>query len=53
MNSLQLTFSSMAVSIGIAMDNASTNQHNCQNIANTAMASCCKMILMQQPAPKG
>ncbi|MET0392572.1 MAG: RebB family R body protein [Chitinophagaceae bacterium] len=45
MYSLQATFTTMAVSIGIAMQNASTNQHNGQNIANACLSMCCKMIL--------
>lgn len=45
MNSLQATFSSMAVSIGIIMHNAATNQHNGQNIATVSMSVCCKLIL--------
>lgn len=49
MNSLQATFTSMSVSVGIAMNNASTNQHNGQNIANAALAVCCKAILGQSP----
>lgn len=47
MNSLQSTFASMAVSMGIAMQNATTNQHNGQNIANACLAVCCKLILSQ------
>lgn len=45
MGSLSATFSSMSVSIGIAMQNATTNQHNGQNIATTSMAMCCKLII--------
>lgn len=45
MNSLQATFYSMAVSIGIAMHNASTNQRSGQLMANASLAVCCKMIL--------
>ena len=52
MNSLQLTFTSMAASIGIAMDNATTNQQSCQNIANATVSVCCKAILLQLPGAK-
>jgi hypothetical protein len=45
MNSLQATFASMAASLGIAMQNASTNQHNAQNIANACLSVCCRLIL--------
>lgn len=47
MGSLAATFSSMAVSIGIAMQNATTNQHNGQNIATTCLAQCCKLIIVK------
>ncbi len=50
MGSLAATFSSMAVSIGIAMQNATTNQHNGQNIATTCMAQCCKLIITKGAA---
>lgn len=45
MNSMQAIFSSMSVSMGIAMHNASTNQHNGQNIANACLSVCCRLIL--------
>ncbi|MBS7564770.1 RebB family R body protein [Mucilaginibacter sp. Bleaf8] len=48
MNSLQVTFQSMAVSIGIAMHNASTNQRNGQLVANACLSVCCKRILESQ-----
>jgi len=50
MNSLQETFQSMAVSIGIVMQNAATNQHNGQNIANACLAVCCKLIITKGAA---
>lgn len=50
MGSLAATFSSMAVSIGIAMQNATTNQHNGQNIATTCLAQCCKLIIIKGAA---
>ncbi len=49
MNSLIATFSSMSVSIGIAMNNASTNQQNGQHIATATLSVCCKAILKQAP----
>ncbi len=45
MNSLQMTFASMAASIGIAMHNATTNQRNGQLIATASTAQCCRLIL--------
>jgi hypothetical protein len=45
MNALQATFITMAASIGIAMQNASTNERNGQLIATAAMAKCCTLIL--------
>jgi hypothetical protein len=45
MGSLSATFNSMAVSIGIAMQNATTNQHNGQNIATASLAKCCQLII--------
>jgi hypothetical protein len=47
MNALQYAFYAMGVSIGIAMNNASTNQHNGQNIANACLSVCCKLIISQ------
>jgi len=40
----------MAVSIGIAMQNATTTQHNAQTIANAMLAVCCTRILSVPPA---
>lgn len=45
MYSLALTFTSMSSSIGIAMQNATTNQRSGQMIANASLAISCKMIL--------
>jgi hypothetical protein len=45
MKSLQITFNSMAVSMGVAMHNASTNQRNGQLIANASLTISCKLIL--------
>ena len=45
MNSLPLAFNSMAASIGVAMHNASTNQHNSQLISSASLAICCKLVL--------
>jgi len=44
MDSLQI----MAVSMGIAMHNASTNQRSGQLIANACLSVCCKKILESQ-----
>lgn len=51
MGSLSATFSMMSVSIGIAMQNATTNQHNGQNIATASLAACCQMILKKGSSP--
>jgi hypothetical protein len=45
MYSLALTFTSMASSIGIAMQNATTNQRSGQLIANASLVLSCKLIL--------
>lgn len=45
MISLQMTFTSMAYSIGIAMQNASSNQRNGQVIANASTTQSCTRIL--------
>jgi hypothetical protein len=45
MGSLLATFSMMSVSIGIVMQNASTNQRNGQNIATASLAKCCELII--------
>lgn len=45
MGSLLATFSTMSVSIGIVMQNATTNQHNGQNIATASLAKCCQLII--------
>lgn len=52
MESLVSTFASMAVSIGIVMDNAATNQHNGQNIALSTTAVCCKLVVLKGANPK-
>ncbi|WP_416276534.1 RebB family R body protein [Pedobacter sp. PF22-3] len=48
MDSLQIIFQSMAVSMGIAMHNASTNQRSGQLIATACLSVCCKKILESQ-----
>ncbi|TCO23827.1 killing trait domain-containing protein [Pedobacter psychrotolerans] len=45
MDSLQIIFQSMAVSMGIAMHNANTNQRSGQLIATACLSVCCKQIL--------
>lgn len=45
MNSLALTFTTMASSIGTAMQNATTNQRSGQLIANASLVLSCKLIL--------
>ncbi len=45
MNALLLTFTSMASSIGLAMQNATTNQRSGQIIANASLTISCKLIL--------
>lgn len=45
MISLQMTFVTMAASIGIAMQNASTNQREGQIIANASTTMSCNRIL--------
>jgi hypothetical protein len=52
MDALKATFASMAVSIGIAMQNATTNQRNGQNIATSSLAVCCKLIIVKGSNPK-
>ena len=42
---LQMSYLSMASSIGIAMQNASTIQHYGQTIGNTGMTIICSMII--------
>jgi hypothetical protein len=51
MNSLQITFVTMAASLGIAMQNASTNQRSGQIIATASLAQSCRLILSK--ASKG
>ena len=45
MNSLQMTFTAGAASIGIIMQNAGSNQRNGQVIANAATTMTCAKIL--------
>lgn len=45
MNALQMTFVTMASSIGMAMQNASTNQRSGQIVANASLVLSCKLIL--------
>ncbi|NCI49455.1 hypothetical protein GWC95_05940 [Sediminibacterium roseum] len=46
MGSLSATFATMSASIGLVMQNAATNQHNCQNIATASMTKCCQLIIV-------
>lgn len=45
MNSLSATFATMTQTIGLVMQNATTNQHNGQNISTASLSKCVQLII--------